>query len=120
MMAVGRGRRAVLAGAAEQDLSAGHLAVSPQLAGPLLPHGHGHPFSPLSPGHERVRGVERWQWAALPDAALGLVQGAGVGRTAAMDGSFPVEVGPPPTASPEERKKRRKKGSGEHPMTILW
>lgn len=81
--------------------------MSPQLAGPLLPHRHGHPFSSLSPGHERVRGVERWRWAALPDAALGLIQGAGVGRAAAVDGSFPVQVGPPPPTSPDKRKKRQ-------------
>lgn len=97
----------LLAGAAEQDLSAGHLAVSPQLAGPLLPHWHGHPFSSLSPGHERVRGVEWWGWAALPDAPLGFFQGAGVGRPASVDGSFPVQVRPPPPASPEKRKKRQ-------------
>lgn len=43
---------------------------------------------------------------ALPDAALGLVQSAGVSRAAAVDGSFPVQVGPPPPASPEEIKKK--------------
>lgn len=79
--------------------------MSPQLAGPLLPHRHGHPFSPLSPGHERVRGVEWWGWAALPDAALSLFQGAGVGGPTAVDGSFSVKVGPPPPAPPEEIKK---------------
>lgn len=81
--------------------------MSPQLAGPLLPHRHGHPLSSLSPGHERVRRVERWWGAALPDAALGLIQRAGVSRAAAVDGSFPVQVGPPPPASPDKKKKRQ-------------
>lgn len=107
MLGLGRSRSPVLVFtvAAEQDLTAGHLTVPPQLAGPLLPHRHGHPFSSLSPGHERVRGVEWWEWAALPDAALGLLQGAGVGRPAAMDGSFSVQVGPPPSAPPEKKRK---------------
>lgn len=82
--------------------------MSPQLAGPLLPDRHGHPFSPLPPGHERVRGVEWWGWAALPGAALGLLQRARVGGPTAVDGSFPVQVGPPPPASPEKRKKRQR------------
>lgn len=88
---------------AEQNLSAGHLAVSPQLAGPLLPHRHGHSLSSLSPGHERVRGF-KWR-AALPDTALGLLQGVGVGRPAAVDGSFSVQIGPPSSASPGKNKK---------------
>lgn len=112
-MCCGRGAVSLLARAAEQDLAAGHLAVSAQLAGPLLPNGHGHSLSPLPPGHERVRGVERWQWASLPDAALGLVQGAGVGGAAAVDRSLPVEVRPPPTTSPEKRQTRRRRASGK-------
>lgn len=107
-VSLARGRRTVFlfGGATEQDLSAGHLAVSPQLAGPLLPHWHGHPLSSLSPGHERVRGVEWWGWAALPDTAMGLLKGAGIGRPAAVNGSFPVQIGPPPAASPGKRKTR--------------
>ena len=44
--------------AAAQDLTAGHLPVTAQLAGALLPHGHGQAPPPLPPGHERGRGVE--------------------------------------------------------------
>lgn len=76
--------------------------MSPQLAGPLLPHRHGHSLSSLSPGHERVRGF-KW-WAALPDTPLGLLQGVGVGGPAAVDGSFSVQVGPPSSTSPGKNK----------------
>lgn len=95
----------LLTGAGVKDFSAGHLAVSPELAGPLLPHRHGHPLPPLSPGHERVRGVECW--AAFPDAALGCVQGARVRRAAAVNCSFSVQVRPPSPASPVETKTNR-------------
>ncbi len=87
----------LLTRAAEKDLTAGHLSVSAQLAGPLLPNWQGESPPPLSPGHERVRGIE---WTSISQTLWIL---KGVGRTAPVNCTLPVKVGPPPPPEEKER-----------------
>lgn len=81
-----------------EDLAAGGLAVPPELAGPLFPHGHGEAAAAFSPGHERARGVE---WGGVHETVR-LLQGQS-GTAAVHQCSFPVQVRPPPPPARDQK-----------------
>lgn len=95
----------LLAGAAEQDFPAGHLPAFAQLVGSLFPHRHGYPFPPVSPGHERVRGIELLLVSPI-SLVLRLCLG-NISRTASVNGPLPVQVWPPPPAGIKDEKPRQ-------------
>lgn len=79
-------------GRAVEDFTAGRLAMAAELAGPLLPHGHGQAPASFSPGHERARGIE---WRNIAETVRLLKRES---RSATVDQhALPVQIRPSPS-----------------------
>lgn len=85
--------------------------MAPELAGPLLPHGHGQTPTSFSPGHERARGIE---WRSITETVRLLQRES---RAAAVDQhALPVQIWPSP---PPAREKQTGNGSQHGELTIV-